>query len=277
MAALEELDQFDPEIFRIETDTVWKGGADGPANKQGKSLANRTLWLKSQISALGSGKQDADPTLTALAALVGAADKLAYFTGADTAALTTLTAFARTLLAGADASAVRTLLNAVSQVELNAAVAALVNSSPATLDTLNELATALGNDANFATTITNALALKAALNVAQSWTSGQRGAVMALPATTGTITLDLAQSNNWAGTLTGNIVLANPSSMPVGQSGMISLTNDVTPRTIVYGAYWKPANGAALDALTASAGAHDGLAYFVESATRVVVGRIGGS
>ncbi|BCB28443.1 hypothetical protein SKTS_33290 [Sulfurimicrobium lacus] len=40
---------------------------------------------------------------------------------------------------------------------------ALVNASPAALDTLKELADALGNDANFATTITNALALKAPL------------------------------------------------------------------------------------------------------------------
>jgi hypothetical protein len=44
-----------------------------------------------------------------------------------------------------------------------AALAALVAASPAALDTLNELALALGNDANFATTITNALALKAPL------------------------------------------------------------------------------------------------------------------
>lgn len=40
------------------------------------------------------------------------------------------------------------------------AIAGLVNSSPAALDTLNELAAALGNDANFATTVTNALATK---------------------------------------------------------------------------------------------------------------------
>lgn len=43
-------------------------------------------------------------------------------------------------------------------------VAALVNSAPGTLDTLNELATALGNDANFATTVTDSLALKAPIN-----------------------------------------------------------------------------------------------------------------
>ncbi|KPA91405.1 hypothetical protein PF66_02288 [Pseudomonas asplenii] len=42
------------------------------------------------------------------------------------------------------------------------AVSDLVASSPAALDTLNELAAALGNDPNFATTMTNALAGKAA-------------------------------------------------------------------------------------------------------------------
>lgn len=37
----------------------------------------------------------------------------------------------------------------------------LLASAPGTLDTLNELATALGNDPNFATTVTNSIALKA--------------------------------------------------------------------------------------------------------------------
>lgn len=46
---------------------------------------------------------------------------------------------------------------------VQAAIASLVASSPAALDTLNELAAALGNDPNFATTITNLLALKAPL------------------------------------------------------------------------------------------------------------------
>ncbi|HGE4519055.1 TPA: phage tail protein [Escherichia coli] len=43
-------------------------------------------------------------------------------------------------------------------------LAALVDSSPETLDTLNELAAALGNDPNFATTVTSALAGKQPLN-----------------------------------------------------------------------------------------------------------------
>lgn len=45
---------------------------------------------------------------------------------------------------------------------IQTAISALVASSPTALDTLNELASALGNDPNFATTMTNALASKAA-------------------------------------------------------------------------------------------------------------------
>lgn len=44
-----------------------------------------------------------------------------------------------------------------------AALNALINAAPGALDTLDELAAALGDDPNFATTMTNALAAKAAL------------------------------------------------------------------------------------------------------------------
>ena len=46
---------------------------------------------------------------------------------------------------------------------VRAEVAALVNSAGATLDTLGEIATALGNDANLSTTLTNSIATKAPL------------------------------------------------------------------------------------------------------------------
>jgi hypothetical protein len=52
------------------------------------------------------------------------------------------------MVAGVDTSYVDTQL------------AALVDSAPSTLDTLNELAAALGDDQNFATTVTNSLATK---------------------------------------------------------------------------------------------------------------------
>lgn len=46
---------------------------------------------------------------------------------------------------------------------VRAAINALLDGAPAALDTLNELAAALGDNASYATTITNALALKAPL------------------------------------------------------------------------------------------------------------------
>ncbi|HCI7788593.1 TPA: tail fiber protein [Escherichia coli] len=48
---------------------------------------------------LANGKQPADVTLTALAGLATAADRLPYFTGADRAALATLTAIGRAIIA----------------------------------------------------------------------------------------------------------------------------------------------------------------------------------
>lgn len=47
-----------------------------------------------------------------------------------------------------------------TQADIDTSVAALVDSAPATLDTLNELAAALGDDPNFSTTVTNNIASK---------------------------------------------------------------------------------------------------------------------
>lgn len=161
MANLPETPVWETGIYQLEETDPVQGGPNGIDNQQGKQLANRTAWLKSQVETLGTGKQPLDTTLTAIAALNGVADRIAYFTGPDTVALTTISAFIRTLLDDGDASAARSTLGAISQTQLDAAISALVNSSPATLNTLNELADALGNDANFATTVTNALATKA--------------------------------------------------------------------------------------------------------------------
>src|SRR6056300_1910729 len=46
---------------------------------------------------------------------------------------------------------------------VSTAIANLADSAPETLNTLNELAAALGDDANFSTTVTNSIALKAPL------------------------------------------------------------------------------------------------------------------
>lgn len=55
--------------------------------------------------------------------------------------------------------------------EIAAAIAALIDASPSQLDTLNELAAALGDDSNFAATVTTALASK--LDLAGGTLTGQ--------------------------------------------------------------------------------------------------------
>lgn len=67
------------------------------------------------------------------------------------------------LAKAADASAARALLSAVTAADISAAISAVVAGSPVTLDTLDEIAAALGDDPNFATTITNLVGTKAPL------------------------------------------------------------------------------------------------------------------
>jgi hypothetical protein len=189
MAYLPEQSVWEPGIYQLEETDPVQGGPNGMDNVQAKQLVNRLLYLKGQVDDLGTGKQAADPTLSALAAVVVAADRIIYSTGPDAFSTTPLTTFIRTLLAADAAAAARATLGAAplaspaftgaptgptpahgnngSQLAttafVQAGLAALVASSPAMLDTLNELATALGNDPNFATTMANTLAGKAPL------------------------------------------------------------------------------------------------------------------
>ena len=97
--------------------------------------------------------------------------------GLDTA-LSAKAPLASPALTGTPTAPTATAGTATTQIATTAfvgtAVSNLVASAPAALDTLNELATALGNDASFSTTVTNSLAAKAPL---------------ASPTFTGTVTL----------------------------------------------------------------------------------------
>lgn len=65
--------------------------------------------------------------------------------------------------------------NIATETYVNTAISNLVASAPATLDTLNELATALGNDANFSTTISTALGNRVRVDTAtQNLTTTQQ-------------------------------------------------------------------------------------------------------
>ena len=95
---------------------------------------------------------------------------------------------------------------------VRAAISALVDSSPEALDTLNELAEALGNDPNFATTMTNALAGKQPLDATLTALAGLATGANKLPYFTGKDTV--AQTDL---TSVGRDILAKTSVLAVIQ------------------------------------------------------------
>jgi len=66
----------------------------------------------------------------------------------------------RDALQAIDTDVVARPTTTTTQTLIDNAITALVNGSPAALNTLQELAAALGNDQDFATTVTNALAAR---------------------------------------------------------------------------------------------------------------------
>ncbi|MGU6271966.1 phage tail protein [Escherichia coli] len=95
---------------------------------------------------------------------------------------------------------------------VRAAISALVGSSPEALDTLNELAAALGNDPNFATTMTNALAGKQPLDATLTALAGLATGANKLPYFTGTDTVSQTDL-----TSVGRDILAKTSTLAVIQ------------------------------------------------------------
>lgn len=78
------------------------------------------------------------------------------------------------IASGADQASARAAIGAQSAAEVDAKIAALVNGAGATLDTLKELADALGGDANFATTMSTALGNRVRVDAAQAFTEPQK-------------------------------------------------------------------------------------------------------
>jgi hypothetical protein len=108
----------------------------------------------------------------------------------------------------------------------------------------------------------------ARLSTAQTMTGAKRGAVTTT-AYAATVALDLSITNNYQITLTGALLLDNPTNQVAGQSGVIRLIQDASGgRAVSFGSNWKFENGSA-PSLTTAANAIDLLVYYVETNGRV--------
>lgn len=134
MANLTEISNWEDGIYRIETSDPVLGGEEGIANKSIKQLANRTKYLKGQVDNINRERTGyATKTSPAFIGVPTAPTAAASTNNAQIAT----TAFVKT------------------------AIAALVGSAPAALDTLEELARALAGDANLKATLLAEIGKKA--------------------------------------------------------------------------------------------------------------------
>ncbi len=152
--------------------------------------------------------------------------------------------------------------------EIGDAISVVLDSAPGALDTLNELAAALGDDANFATTVTNALANKlesvafsdivaAAIASQSEVRSGTASKLLTTTAANasldfvnltdgGTIAFDMADGVNRKVTLGGNRTLGQITNAVVGQTFAIEVSQpgSSSTRTLSYhGSYVTPSGG----------------------------------
>ena len=148
--------------------------------------------------------------------------------------------------------------DAATKGYVDTAVANVVDAAPGALDTLNELAAALNDDASFATTVTTALAGKLSLTGGTMTGNIVMGAnavtSTATPATADTLTRkgyvdtqDATKLNLSGGTMTGDITL--------GANKITSTATPATDDTLTRKGYVDSILGSATDAATSAAAA----------------------
>ena len=152
------------------------------ATSSAAASVSETNAAASETNASGYATAAANSNTSAGLSAVAAASSE---TNAATSAVNAATS--ETNAASSASAAATSATNAASEV--SNAISNIVDSSPSTLDTLNELAAALGDDPNFATTVTNSIALKAPI---------------ASPTFTGTATIPTADIN--AGTIDNTVI-----------------------------------------------------------------------
>ena len=191
----------------------------------------------------------------------------------DTSTGTTITIPTGKVLTVTDNSGISIAGTAVSATAAHLNVMASVTSSAAELNVLDGIpagltATELGYSDGVTSAIQTQMDTKTASTAVNNWTAGQSGEITAL-VSAATITIDMADSNNFSVTLAHNATFANPSNDTAGQSGSIFITQDGTgSRTASWGTDWEFAGGTA-PTLTTTAAASDRIDYVIRSGTSI--------
>ncbi len=191
------------------------GTPTAPTAAQGTNstqIAN-TAFVKSAITALINGAPGTLDTLKEIAAAINNDPNFSTTINNALALKAPLASPALTGIPTAPTAAQGTNNTQIATTAyVRAAISALVGSSPEALDTLNELAAALGNDPNFATTMTNALAGKQPLDATLTALAGLATGANKLPYFTGTDTVSQTDL-----TSVGRDILAKTSVLAVIQ------------------------------------------------------------
>ncbi|EES8813143.1 tail fiber protein, partial [Escherichia coli] len=191
------------------------GTPTAPTAAQGTNstqIAN-TAFVKAAITALINGAPGTLDTLKEIAAAINNDPNFSTTINNALALKAPLASPALTGIPTAPTAAQGTNNTQIATTAyVRAAISALVGSSPEALDTLNELAAALGNDPNFATTMTNALAGKQPLDATLTALAALATGANKLPYFTGKDTV--AQTDL---TSVGRDILAKTSTQAVIQ------------------------------------------------------------
>ncbi|MEW0356576.1 tail fiber protein [Escherichia coli] len=191
------------------------GTPTAPTAAQGTNstqIAN-TAFVKAAITALINGAPGTLDTLKEIAAAINNDPNFSTTINNALALKAPLASPALTGIPTAPTAAQGTNNTQIATTAyVRAAISALVGSSPEALDTLNELAAALGNDPNFATTMTNALAGKQPLDATLTALAALATGANKLPYFTGKDTV--AQTDL---TSVGRDILAKTSTLAVIQ------------------------------------------------------------
>ncbi|EOP5563124.1 tail fiber protein [Escherichia coli] len=194
---------------------AFTGTPTAPTASQGTNstqIAN-TAFVKAAITALINGAPGTLDTLKEIAAAINNDPNFSTTINNALALKAPLASPALTGVPTAPTAAQGTNNTQIATTAyVRAAISALVGSSPEALDTLNELAAALGNDPNFATTMTNALAGKQPLDATLTALAGLATGANKLPYFTGKDTV--AQTDL---TSVGRDILAKTSTQAVIQ------------------------------------------------------------